>query len=185
MDSSTLTRGPAGRKKRRRVGRGPGSGNGKTSGRGHKGQKSRSGYSRRDGFEGGQMPLNRRLPKRGFTHMKRYPFAAVNIERLNRAFEEGAEVTPETLLKKGLVDEARGGVKVLGHGELSKKLVVKVNAVSESARKKIEAAGGTVELIKLEKPAGTGAKTVKSPAEAAVSVLAEPGAAETDAQADQ
>ena len=151
MDLSTLTSGPGARKKRKRVGRGPGSGNGKTAGRGHKGQKSRSGYSRRAGFEGGQMPLNRRLPKRGFNHRDRHPMAIVNVDILEKLFEAGAEITPGTLLEAGIVDACKGGVKVLGRGELTKKLTVKVQAVSPGARTKIEAAGGVVDLIALPK----------------------------------
>jgi large subunit ribosomal protein L15 len=147
MDLSTLTMAPGARKKRKRVGRGPGSGNGKTAGRGHKGQKSRSGYSRRAGFEGGQMPLNRRLPKRGFRHQKRHPFALVNLGLVEEAFEAGAEVTPASLAESGVVEPLKGGVKLLARGELTKALTVKVNAVSESARKKIEAAGGTIEIV--------------------------------------
>jgi len=138
---------PGARKTRKRIGRGPGSGTGKTAGRGHKGQKARSGYSMRRGFEGGQMPLLRRIPKRGFHHRKRYPFATVNLDVLDRAFEANALVTPEALLAARLVEVAKGGVKVLGRGELSKKLTVRVNEVTPTARAKIEAAGGTVEII--------------------------------------
>jgi large subunit ribosomal protein L15 len=145
MDLSTLQPGP--RKSRKRVGRGPGSGNGKTAGRGHKGAKSRSGYSRKAGFEGGQMPLNRRLPKRGFHHGDRFPFAIVNLDSLGKLFEDGAEVTPESLQAIGLVRETKGGVKVLGRGEVAKRLVVKAHAVSDGARQKIEAAGGSVEIL--------------------------------------
>jgi large subunit ribosomal protein L15 len=101
----------------------------------------------RRGFEGGQMPLLRRIPKRGFHHRKRYPFATVNLDVLDRAFEANALVTPEALLAARLVEVAKGGVKVLGRGELSKKLTVRVNEVTPTARAKIEAAGGTVEII--------------------------------------
>lgn len=139
---------PTGAKKtRKRVGRGPGSGTGKTSGRGHKGQKARSGYARRPAFEGGQMPLNRRLPKRGFHHANRYERAIVNLDALERVFEAGAEVTPAVLVESGLVKARPGGVKVLGRGELTKKLTVRAHAFSPSARKKIEAVGGTVEFV--------------------------------------
>ena len=138
---------PGARKTRKRIGRGPGSGTGKTAGRGPQGQKARSGYSMRRGFEGGQMPLLRRIPKRGFHHRKRYPFATVNLDVLDRAFEANALVTPEALLAARLVEVAKGGVKVLGRGELSKKLTVRVNQVTPTARAKIEAAGGTVEII--------------------------------------
>ena len=149
MDLSTLKTASGARKTRKRAGRGPGSGNGKTAGRGTKGQKSRSGYSRKPGFEGGQMPLNRRLPKRGFNHETRFPLALVNVGRLERIFDAGADVTPETLAAAGLATECKGGVKLLGSGEVTKKFVVKVNAISAGARKKIEAAGGSVELIRV------------------------------------
>ena len=129
-----------------RVGRGHGSGNGKTAGRGQKGQKSRSGGKVRGGFEGGQMPLYRRLPKRGFTNRNSKEIIAINVDVLNR-FEGGAEVTVESLLASSAISKAGDGVKILGNGELTKKLTVKVNAVSETAKSKIEAAGGTVELI--------------------------------------
>ena len=128
-----------------RRGRGHGSGNGKTAGKGHKGQKARSGATR-PGFEGGQMPLYRRLPKRGFKNRNTKDIVAINVSVLNR-FEDGAEVTVESLLASGAVSRVGDGVKLLGNGELSKKLTVKVNAVSESAKAKIEAAGGTVEVI--------------------------------------
>ncbi len=128
-----------------RRGRGHGSGNGKTAGKGHKGQKARSGAPR-PGFEGGQMPLYRRLPKRGFTDRNSKNIVAINVDLLNR-FEDGTEVTPELLLTSGTVSKVADGVKVLGNGELTKKLTVKVNAVSASAKEKIEAAGGTVEVI--------------------------------------
>ena len=129
-----------------RRGRGHGSGNGKTAGKGHKGQKARSGGGVRPGFEGGQMPLYRRLPKRGFKCRNSKEIIAVNVDILNR-FEDGAEVTPAALLASGAISKLGDGVKLLGNGELTKKLNVKVNAVSESAKAKIEAAGGTVEVI--------------------------------------
>ena len=128
-----------------RRGRGHGSGNGKTAGKGHKGQKARSG-SPRPGFEGGQMPLYRRIPKRGFTNRNSKEIIAINVDVLNR-FEDGAEVTVDSLLASGAISKIGDGVKILGNGELTKKLTVKVNAVSETAKSKIEAAGGTVELI--------------------------------------
>ncbi len=128
-----------------RRGRGHGSGNGKTAGKGHKGQKARSGAPR-PGFEGGQMPLYRRLPKRGFTDRNSKNIVAINVDLLNR-FEDGTEVTPELLLTSGTISKVADGVKVLGNGEITKKLTVKVNAVSASAKEKIEAAGGTVEVI--------------------------------------
>ena len=125
-----------------RRGRGHGSGNGKTAGKGHKGQKARSGAPR-PGFEGGQMPLYRRLPKRGFTNMNSKHIVSVNVSALER-FENDTVVTVETLLETGIVKNPRDGVKILGNGELTKKLTVKVTAVSEGAKAKIEAAGGTV-----------------------------------------
>ncbi|MGI6461604.1 MAG: 50S ribosomal protein L15 [Candidatus Hydrogenedentales bacterium] len=149
MDLNTLKEAPGARKSRKRVGRGPSSGRGKTCGRGHKGQKARSGYARRQGFEGGQMPLHRRLPKRGFFHESRFAMAVVNVAALEKAFDADAEVTPASLVKAGLVRPCKGGVKVLGDGELTKKLHVKVNAVSAAARTKIEAAGGAVELFEV------------------------------------
>ena len=128
-----------------RRGRGHGSGNGKTAGKGHKGQLARSG-AKKPGFEGGQMPLYRRLPKRGFTNRNSKEIIAINVDLLNR-FEDGAEVTLESLLASGAISKIGDGVKILGTGELTKKLTVKVNAVSETANTKIEAAGGTVEVI--------------------------------------
>jgi len=128
-----------------RRGRGHASGNGKTAGKGHKGQKARSGAPR-TGFEGGQMPLYRRLPKRGFKNRNRKEIVAINVADLEK-FENDTVVTVEKLLEAGVVKHARDGVKVLGNGELTKKLVVKVDAVSEGAKAKIEAAGGTCEVI--------------------------------------
>ena len=128
-----------------RVGRGHGSGNGKTAGKGHKGQKARSG-SPRPGFEGGQMPLYRRIPKRGFTCINHKDIVAINISVLDR-FEDGAEVTVDTLVECGIVNNPRDGVKILGNGELTKKLTVKANAFSKSAVEKIEALGGKAEVI--------------------------------------
>ena len=126
-----------------RRGRGHGSGNGKTAGKGHKGQKARSGAPR-IGFEGGQMPLYRRLPKRGFTNINSKQIVSLNMDVLNR-FEDGAEVTIETLVEAGVVRNPRDGVKILGGGELTKKLNVKVTAFSESAKAKIEELGGTAQ----------------------------------------
>ena len=128
-----------------RRGRGHGSGNGKTAGKGHKGQKARSGAPR-PGFEGGQMPLYRRLPKRGFKCRNSKEIIGINVGALDR-FEDGAAITVETLIESGLVSNPRDGVKILGGGEVTKKFTVKVNAVSESAKAKIEAAGGTVEVF--------------------------------------
>ncbi len=129
-----------------RRGRGHGSGNGKTAGKGHKGQKARSGGGTRPGFEGGQMPLYRRIPKRGFTNINTKNIVGINVSALER-FDDGAEVTVETLVESGVVSNPRDGVKILGNGELTKKLTVKVNAFSASAKEKIEAAGGSCEVI--------------------------------------
>ena len=128
-----------------RRGRGHGSGNGKTAGKGHKGQKARSGAPR-PGFEGGQMPLFRRLPKRGFTDRNSKQIVAINIDRLE-CFDNETEVTVQKLMDAGIVKNPHDGVKILGNGELTKKLVVRVNAFSESAKAKIEALGGTAEVI--------------------------------------
>ena len=128
-----------------RRGRGHGSGNGKTAGKGHKGQKARSGAPR-TGFEGGQMPLYRRLPKRGFTNRNSKTIVGINVSALER-FEEGSVVTVETMIESGLVSNPRDGVKILGNGEITRKLTVKANAFSEGAKAKIEAAGGNVEVI--------------------------------------
>jgi large subunit ribosomal protein L15 len=147
IDLSTL-RGPdgaTGRKKR--IGRGEGSGTGVTAGRGNKGQKSRSGYKRKRGFEGGQMPLHRRLPKRGFHNPFRVEYAVVNLDTLSERFEDGAEVTPEKLRECRLVRESRALVKVLARGELSKRLVVKAHKFSGKARDAIASAGGQVEVL--------------------------------------
>ena len=132
-------------KARKRIGRGAGSGQGKTAGKGHKGQKARAGRGMRPGFEGGQMPLQRRLPKRGFNNIFRIEMAIVNVAALDKAFEAGETVTVDALIEKGLVKKVLGGVKVLGNGELSKALTVQANAFSDSAKQKIEAAGGKVE----------------------------------------
>jgi large subunit ribosomal protein L15 len=134
------------RKPRKRIGRGPGSGAGKTAGRGHKGQRSRSGYSSQRGFEGGQMPLHRRLPKRGFVNIFRKEYRTVNVERLN-GLEAGSVVTPETLQQAGLLKKGRDAVKVLGHGELKVALTVQAHRFTKTAIQKIEAAGGKVEQI--------------------------------------
>ncbi|MFD1067343.1 50S ribosomal protein L15 [Oceanobacillus locisalsi] len=134
------------RRERNRVGRGMSSGNGKTSGRGHKGQKARSGGGVRLGFEGGQMPLFQRLPKRGFTNINRKEYTIVNLDALNR-FDEGTEVTPELLLETGVVSKLNAGIKVLGKGQVEKKLTVKAHKFSASAKEAIEAAGGQSEVI--------------------------------------
>jgi large subunit ribosomal protein L15 len=137
---------PGARRPRRRIGRGPGSGLGKTAGRGHKGQKSRSGYSSKRGFEGGQMPLHRRLPKRGFVNIFRRTYRTVNVERLN-ALEAGSVVTPAALQQAGLLRKGREAVKVLGNGELKVALTVQAHKFTKTAVVKIEAAGGKAELI--------------------------------------
>jgi large subunit ribosomal protein L15 len=134
------------RKVRNRVGRGIGSGNGKTTGKGHKGQNARSGGGVRPGFEGGQNPLFRRLPKRGFTNINRKEYAIVNLDALNR-FEDGAEVTPALLLETGIVSNEKAGIKILGHGTVNVKLTVKAHKFSASAKEAIENAGGTTEVI--------------------------------------
>lgn len=134
------------RKAPKRVGRGTGSGLGRNAGKGEKGQKARSGGGVRPGFEGGQMPLYRRLPKRGFTNIFAKEYSALNIDRLN-VFEDGTEVTPELLLEMRIVKKAKNGVKILGNGELQKKLTVKAAKFSKVAIEKIEAAGGKVEVV--------------------------------------
>lgn len=146
MGLHNLSRHPGATAKRKRVGRGPGSGLGKTAGRGNKGQKSRSGYSRRAGFEGGQMPLYRRLPKRGFTNIFRTELTIVNVVDLNR-FEDDTVVTLDLLRENGMVSRAHEGLKVLGGGELERRLTVRANRFSESALAKITAAGGKAEVI--------------------------------------
>lgn len=132
-------------KNRKRVGRGTGSGTGKTSGRGHKGQRSRSGWSRKIGFEGGQWPLSRRLPKRGFTNIFRKDYQIVNLSDLIRC--EPGEITGQILLDKGLIKKTSKPVKILGDGAIDKAYTIKANAFSKSAREKIEAAGGKAEVI--------------------------------------
>jgi large subunit ribosomal protein L15 len=134
------------RKKRKRVGRGPGSGHGKTSCRGHKGQKARSGGGTRPGFEGGQMPLHRRLPKRGFTNIFKKQYNIINIRDLNR-FAPNSSLDQEALKEVRLIKSERDGVKLLGSGEISFPLIIKVHKVSKTAKEKIESAGGTVEII--------------------------------------
>ena len=137
---------PGSSKNRKRLGRGTATGQGTTAGRGMNGQKSRSGGGVRPGFEGGQMPLYRRLPKRGFTNIFGTQFAEINVEMLNK-FEDGAEITPELLKSEGIIKKQLDGVKVLGNGELAKKLTVKAHKFSKSAVEKIEAAGGKAEVI--------------------------------------
>jgi len=146
MELHTLSPKPGARKDRKRVGRGPGSGNGKTAGRGHKGQLSRSGHTHRRNFEGGQMPLIRRLPKRGFTNIFRKEFVIVNVGQLER-FPAGSEITPDVLLAEGVVSQLRDGVKILGDGTLSRKLTVRAHKFSKKAEEVIRAAGGSCEVI--------------------------------------
>jgi large subunit ribosomal protein L15 len=134
------------RKDRKRVGRGPGSGLGKTAGRGEKGQKSRSGFSQKPGFEGGQMPLHRRIPKRGFTNIFRKDYLTVNVERLNR-FAAGTVVTPDSLREAGLLHKGSLGVKVLGNGDLNVALTVRAHKFTGAAARKIEEAGGKAEVL--------------------------------------
>jgi len=147
MELHNLRPAPGAKRPRKRVGRGPGSGTGKTAGRGHKGQKSRSGYSRRFGFEGGQMPLVRRIPKRGFANIFRVESQLVHLGDLEEKFDDGSAVTLELLQEKGLVRTGKGPVKVLADGEITKKLAVHAHKFSKSAQAKIEAAGGSVEVV--------------------------------------
>ncbi|HUF24242.1 MAG TPA: 50S ribosomal protein L15 [Vicinamibacterales bacterium] len=132
---------------KKRVGRGQGSGTGKTAGRGHKGAKSRSGFTHKRGFEGGQMPLHRRMPKRGFHNPFRIEYAVVNLDTIAEVFDAGSEVTPELLEARGLVGGARKKVKVLARGDISKKLTVRAHKFSGKAEEKIKAAGGTAEVL--------------------------------------
>ena len=135
------------KQKKKRVGRGPGSGLGKTSGRGHKGAQSRSGYSFKRGFEGGQMPLHRRVPKRGFNNIFRTEYDVVNLDQLEARFDAGATVTPDALRAAGLVSDRTSLIKVLGRGEVTKALVVHAHKFSGTATEKLTAAGGRVEAI--------------------------------------
>lgn len=146
MKLSELSPAPGSVKKSFRVGRGNGSGAGKTAGKGHKGQKARSGGGVRPGFEGGQMPLQRRIPKRGFVNIFATRYEAINVDQLDR-FEDGAVVDEAAIKAAGLVKNTRDGIKILGRGELTKKLTVKVAAFSEGAKSKIEAAGGKAEVV--------------------------------------
>jgi large subunit ribosomal protein L15 len=146
MKLHELSPAPGSKHAPKRLGRGIGSGTGKTAGRGHKGQNARSGGGVRPGFEGGQNPLYRRLPKRGFTNRFRKEYAIVNLAELNK-FAAGSEVTPETLIESGLVKNPLAGIKILGNGELTVQLTVKANKFSQSAVEKIQAAGGKAEVI--------------------------------------
>ena len=148
MNLGELRPAPGAVKKRKRIGRGPGSGHGKTSTRGHKGRKARSGGSSPPGYEGGQMPLQRRLPKRGFRSPNRRVFAIVNLDDLEKRFEAGATVDPAVLFELGIVPKRGVEVKILGDGQLSKALTIKAHRFSQSARERIAAAGGTAEDLK-------------------------------------
>lgn len=147
MKLHELSPAPGSVKERKRIGRGAASGQGKTAGKGHKGQKARSGSGAHIGFEGGQMPLQRRIPKRGFNNIFAKEIATVNVAAIDKKFDDGATVTIEALVESGLVKKALDGVKVLGQGEITKKLTVQANAFSASAKAKIEAAGGKAEVI--------------------------------------
>ena len=146
MKIHELSPAPGSNKPVKRIGRGPASGQGKTAGKGHKGQKARAGRGMRAGFEGGQMPLQRRLPKRGFNNIFAKEIAIVNVGALNDAFEAGAVVDAAALIESGLVKKELDGIKILGNGELSKKFTIKANAFSKEAKAKIEAAGCTAEI---------------------------------------
>ena len=139
--------------KKKRVGRGPGSGLGKTAGRGHKGQKSRSGYSSKIGFEGGQMPLQRRLPKRGFTNIFKKKWLEISLAKLEENFSAGDEITPEILHERGLIKKAKHDLVILGSGEISKALKISAHRFTQTAREKIEKVGGSITEIKKEKAA--------------------------------
>jgi len=136
--------------KKKRVGRGPGSGLGKTAGRGHKGQKSRSGYSSKIGFEGGQMPLQRRLPKRGFTNIFKKKWLEISLAKLEDNFEAGDEITPEILHERGLIKKAKHDLVILGSGDMSKALKISAHRFTKTAKDKIEKAGGNITEIKKE-----------------------------------
>ncbi|MCD7846026.1 MAG: 50S ribosomal protein L15 [Oscillospiraceae bacterium] len=147
MEIHELSPAPGSRKKAWRKGRGYATGNGKTAGRGHKGQKARSGGGVRVGFEGGQMPLARRIPKRGFNNIFAKPLESVNVGVLNDRFEDGAEIDAQVLLDTGVLSKCQYGVKILGSGDITKKLTVRAKAFSATAKEKIEAAGGKAEVV--------------------------------------
>ena len=146
MKISDLAPQPGAKKKEKRIGRGPGSGHGKTSTKGHKGQAARSGGTKAPGFEGGQQPLIRRVPKRGFTNIHRKEYAIVNLDRLNQ-FDADAVINPQFLQEAGVIKKSDGNIKVLGNGEITKPLVVSAHKFSQEAMKKIQAAGGRAELL--------------------------------------
>ena len=147
MKLHELSPNPGSTKERKRIGRGPASGQGKTAGKGHKGQLARAGRGMRAGFEGGQMPLQRRLPKRGFNNIFRTEMTIVNLSALEERFEDGATIDVAALIEAGLVKKTMDGVKILGNGDITKKFTVIANAFSESAKQKIEEAGGKAEVI--------------------------------------
>ena len=147
MEIHELSPAPGSRKDAWRKGRGHSTGNGKTAGRGHKGQKARSGGGVRVGFEGGQMPLARRIPKRGFNNIFAKPLQSVNVSVLNDRFEDGAEIDAKALLDAGVLSKCPYGVKILGGGEITKKLTIRATAFSATAKEKIEAAGGKAEVV--------------------------------------
>lgn len=136
--------------KKKRIGRGPGSGTGKTAGKGHKGQKSRSGYSQKIGFEGGQMPLQRRLPKRGFTNIFKKEWLEISLAKLEENFNAGDEITPEILHERGLIKKAKHDLVILGTGDITKALKISAHRFTKSAKEKIEKAGGNITEIKKE-----------------------------------
>lgn len=146
MKLNQLTAVPGSTKEAKRIGRGHGSGNGKTAGKGHKGQKARAGHGMRPGFEGGQMPLQRRIPKRGFNNIWAKEVVSINVGSLNQ-FEDGASVDAKALMEAGLLKKSGDALKILANGELKKKLTVKADAFSEAAKAKIEAAGGKAEVV--------------------------------------
>jgi large subunit ribosomal protein L15 len=147
MDLSNLKPAPGAKRNRKRVGRGPGSGNGKTAGRGNKGAQSRSGYSFKRGFEGGQMPLHRRLPKRGFNNIFRTEYAVVNLDQLEIQFDAGSTITPDALREAGLVHTKRLPIKVLGRGDVTKAFTVQAHKFSGKAAEKLAAVGGKTEVV--------------------------------------
>ena len=151
LSLNNISPAPGSTHKKKRVGRGPGSGLGKTAGRGHKGQKSRSGYSKKIGFEGGQMPLQRRLPKRGFTNIFKKKWLEISLSKLEENFNASDEITPEILHSRGLIKKAKHDLVILGSGDLTKALKVSAHRFTKAAREKIEKAGGTVvEIIKTQ-----------------------------------
>jgi len=192
MNLDDVHRGIQKKKKRKRIGRGPGSGHGKTAGRGHKGQKSRSGWSAHPIFQGGAMPLVRRVPKRGFNNKFALSVVAVNVGDLERVFAAGEEVNPETLRQHSLAKKRYDVLKILGNGELSKKLNVSAHRFSQSAQEKIEQAGGTITILADKKPVVKNKQASAKPAEEASPPAAEEPAAsevaeevETPAESDE